>query len=91
MCLSTDNFYRSHICSILLRMTQKTRHSTAKTLIVITMQKLRSYTQHLTHYDMPKLDYIFLYTLYNKELYVQLRRLNLNYRLHLCHAIQTFR
>ncbi len=39
----TDNFYRSHICSVLLRMTQKTCHPTAETLIFMIMQKLRSY------------------------------------------------
>ena len=28
--ISTDNFYRSHICSVLLKMTQKTYHSIAE-------------------------------------------------------------
>ena len=27
--ISTDNFYRSYICSVLLKITQETRHSTA--------------------------------------------------------------
>jgi hypothetical protein len=29
--ISTDNFYRSHICSVLLTMTKKTYDSTAET------------------------------------------------------------
>ena len=40
-------------------MTQKTCHSTAETLIFMTMQKLRSYTKQLTRKDMPNLDYLF--------------------------------
>ena len=35
-----DNFYRSHICYFLLKMTQRTCHSTAEILIFLTMQKL---------------------------------------------------
>ena len=52
----TDNFDHSRICSVLLRMTQKTCHSTAETLIFMTMQKLRS----CTHNNIPNLDYLFL-------------------------------
>ncbi len=42
--ISTDNFYCSHICSVLLRMTQKACHSAPKTLLFMIMQKLRSYS-----------------------------------------------
>ncbi len=35
-----DNFYRSHICYFLFKMTQRTCHSTAEILIFMTMQKL---------------------------------------------------
>ena len=38
--ISADNFYRSHICSVLLKMTQKTCCSIVKILIFMTMQKL---------------------------------------------------
>ncbi len=35
-----DNFYRFHICYVLLKMTKKkTRHSTAEILIFMTMQQ----------------------------------------------------
>ncbi len=36
--ISTDNFYRSTIHSVLPQITQKICHSTAETLIFITMQ-----------------------------------------------------
>ncbi len=60
--ISTDNIYRSHTCSVLLKMTQKTCHSTAEALIFMAVQKLRLYTQKLTHNDMPKLNYHFFDT-----------------------------
>ena len=43
-------------------MAQKAYHSTAKTLLFMVLQKLRPYTEQLTHNDMPKLDYLFFET-----------------------------
>ncbi len=48
--------------SYVLRFVQngtKTCHSTAKTLIFMTMRKLRLYTQYLMHNGVPKLDELF--------------------------------
>jgi S-adenosylmethionine:diacylglycerol 3-amino-3-carboxypropyl transferase len=59
--ISTGNFYLTHICSVFLKMAHKTCHFTGKTLAdFMTMKKLRSYTQYLTHNGMLKLDYLFL-------------------------------
>ena len=54
----TKSFDRSHICSAFFKVTQKTCHSTAETLILMIMQKFCS----LTHNNMPKLDYLFFDT-----------------------------
>ena len=48
-------FYQTRTSSVLLKVGQKT-------LLFMTMQKLRSYTQQLTHNDIPKLDYPSFYS-----------------------------